>query len=612
MKTSQERRPDVIPAAEAGTLPGLFRKRVERTPDLTAYRQFDADRGEWLSFTWKEASGLVGRWQRSLAALALAPGERVAVQLRNCLEWVCCEQAALALGLVVVPLYPNDNPGNVVYILGDSGSRVLLVGTLDQWQALAPLRERFPRLGQVLCLERAAGEPVAGELPFSYVEGWLEDVGEVPALHDAAPDELATIVYTSGTTGRPKGVMLSHRNILWNAEAQLKTVLTYHDDTFLSFLPLSHTFERTVGYCFPMMAGSCVAYARSLQQLKEDLLSIRPTVLISVPRVYEKAYAKIQAKLAAEGRLPQLLFQKAVAIGWARFLAGQGRGDPLGLVDRLAWRVLRPLVADKVLARLGGRIRIAISGAAPLQEQVARCFVGLGLTLLEGYGLTEAAPTVAGNRIEESVPGSAGIPLPGMETRIADNGELLVRSPSVMLGYWKRPEETRKAVDEEGWLHTGDIAEMREGRIYIRGRIKDILVMSTGEKVAAGDLERTITGDPLFEQVLVVGEGKPFVTALLVLEPQAWKELAERLSLDPENAQSLRAERAEQAVIERIAGLLHDLPAHAQVHGVRLLPAPWSVDNGLLTPTMKVKRCEVEQHFAGEIRELYAGHVMAA
>ena len=185
MKTSPERRPDVIPAAEAGTLPGLFRKRVERTPDLTAYRQFDASRGEWLSFTWKDASTLVGRWQRSLTALGLAPGERVAVQLRNCLEWVCYEQAALALGLVVVPLYPNDNPGSAAYILGDSGSRVLLVGTLAQCQALAPLRERFPQLRQLLCLDRASRGPVAGELPFSYVDDWLEGGGEVSAAHEA-------------------------------------------------------------------------------------------------------------------------------------------------------------------------------------------------------------------------------------------------------------------------------------------------------------------------------------------------------------------------------------------------------------------------------------------
>jgi len=608
MRTSRERQLDVIVAAEADTLPGLFHARMARTPDLVAYRQFDAAKGEWISFTWRQAFELVERWTRSLAAQGLAPGERVAVHLRNCLYWVCYEQAALALGLVVVPLYPNDNPGNLAYILKDSGSRVLLIETLARWRTLVPLRKRFPALTQVLCLESASCAPPDEGPSVSSVADWLERGKEEPVRYTADPNELATIVYTSGTTGRPKGVMLSHRNILWNAAAQLKTVPTYHDDIFLSFLPLSHAFERTVGYYFPMLAGSCVAYARSLQTLKDDLLAVRPTVLISVPRVYEKAYVRIQAKLAEEGRLAQVLFRKGVAIGWVRFQNEQGRGDRPGFGDWLVWRLLRPLVAGKVLARLGGRLRVAISGAAPLPHEVARCFLGLGLTLVEGYGLTEAAPTVAGNRVEDNVPGSAGLPIPGVETRVAASGELLVRSPGVMLGYWNRPEDTRQAIEKNGWLHTGDIAEMRENRIYIRGRIKDILVMSSGEKVAAGDLEHTITGDPLFDQALVVAEGKPFVAALLVLEPRAWKALARDLLLDPEDAEALRSRLAKRAVIKRVAELLREFPAHAQVRRVWLQLVPWTVDNALLTPTMKVKRREVERRFAQEIAELYAGH----
>ncbi|WP_295401570.1 long-chain fatty acid--CoA ligase [uncultured Thiocystis sp.] len=608
MKTRTDRRSDVIPAAEAGTLPELFRLRVRRTPELVAYRQFDAAQAQWIDVTWKEMSERVGQWRRSLATLRLAPGERVAVQLRNGLDWVGYEQASLALGLVVVPLYPDDNPGNLAYILQDSDSRVLLVETLAQWQALAPLRARFPALTQVLCLEPSDAPPPAEDLAFGSVADFLRrETGESPE-HRAAPEDLATIVYTSGTTGRPKGVMLSHDSILWNAEAQLKMVLTDRADTFLSFLPLSHTFERTVGYYFPMMAGSCVAYARSLQDLREDLLTIRPTVLISVPRIYERAYARIQAKLAEEGRLAQWLFRQAVDLGWARFLAEQGRGDPPGRLDRLRWRLLRPLVADKVLARLGGRLRIAISGAAPLRAEVARCFVGLGLNLLEGYGLTESAPTIAGNLVEDNVPGSAGVPIPGMEIRIADNGELLARSPSVMLGYWKRPDETRTAIEPDGWLHTGDLAEMRDGHLFIRGRLKDILVLSTGEKVPAGDLERTILEDPWFEQALVVGEGRPFITALLVLERQAWSALAASVSLEADDEGSLGDERVKAAVIARLAGLLRECPAHEQIRGVHLLLTAWTLDNGLLTPTLKVKREDVERRSAEAIRMLYLDH----
>ncbi|NEV60787.1 AMP-dependent synthetase/ligase [Thiorhodococcus minor] len=612
MKTQPERKPDLIQVATAGTLPGLFRERVARTPELTAYRQLDEPSGQWRSLTWRQMAERVGRWQRALAGLGLAPGARVAAQLRNCIDWVCYEQAALALGLVVVPLYPNDSPGNAAYILGDSGSLVLLVGTLNQWRALSSWRSTFPELRQVVCLEDASGKDAGFEAPPAFVcaADWLDREGPVPAGHDADPNDLATLVYTSGTTGRPKGVMLSHRNILWNAASQLETVRTYHDDTLLSFLPLSHAFERTVGYYFPMMAGSSVAYARSLQTLADDLMTIRPTALISVPRVYEKAYARIQAKLAQEGPIARALFRTAVDIGWRRFLAQQGRGDPIGFSDRMLWRLLRPLVADKVLARVGGRLRIAISGAAPLSEPVARCFVGLGLTLLEGYGLTEAAPTIAGNRIEDNVPGSAGLPIPGAEVRLGASGELLARTPGVMLGYWGRPEDTARAIDADGWLHTGDVAEIRQGRIYIRGRIKDILVMSSGEKIAAGDLEQTISADPLFEQALVVGEGKPFVTALLVLEPEAWKAFAQLLSLDPRQPRSLQTQVAKRAVIRRLAELLRDFPAHAQIRRVQLLSTPWTIDDGLLTPTMKVKREEVLRRYKTEIDALYAGHTI--
>jgi long-chain acyl-CoA synthetase len=610
MNKLRDHTPDLIPAATAGTLPGLFRERVARTPNLTAYQKFDETTGEWSSLTWSQVSARVGQWQRALASLALAPGARVALQLRNGIDWVCYEQAALALGLVVVPLYPNDNPGNLAYILADSGSQLLLVGNLNQWRNLSTWRTTFPELRQVICLDHTGLVDERFEAPPAVVGAadWLSRASAVPAAHDAHPNDLATLVYTSGTTGRPKGVMLSHRNILWNAESQLETVPTYHDDTLLSFLPLSHAFERTVGYYLPMMAGSCVAYARSLQTLAEDLLIVRPTALISVPRVYERAYARIQAKLAHEGWLAQTLFRTAIAIGWRRFLAGQGRGAKSGFTDRVLWRLLRPLVADKVMARLGGRLRLAISGAAPLSEPVARCFVGLGLNLLEGYGLTEASPTIAGNRPEDNVPGSAGLPIPGAEVRLAANGELLAHSPGVMLGYWRRPEDTRQAIDPNGWLHTGDIAEISQGRVYIRGRIKDILVMTSGEKIAAGDLEQTITADPLFDQALVVGEGRPFVTALLVLEPGAWKSLAKELALDPTDASTLEARHVKRVVIKRLAHLLRGFPAHAQVRRVRLLLAPWTVDNGLLTPTLKVKREEVSKRYEQEIDALYARH----
>lgn len=599
---------DVIDLDEVGSLPGLFRQRVARTLDAIAYRQYDADDGEWKDYTWKQMARLVVHWQRALANEELAVGDRVAILLPNSVEWVCFDQAALALGLVVVPLYTTDTPDNIAYILADAGARLLLVSTPTQWQPLATSRTSFPELQRVLCLSAVdPSDPLLRSVP-ALTE---EPAGET-VRHVADPDELATIVYTSGTTGRPKGVMLSHRNILWNTHAVLEATPAYREDVFLSFLPLSHAFERTVGYYLPMMAGSCVAYARSIQTLAEDLVTIRPTILVSVPRIYERVYAKIQNKLVDKGGLAQALFRQAMALGWRRFEAKQGRRAAPTLGQRLLWPLLRHLVAEKIMARLGGRIRIAVSGGAPLTETIARFFIGLGLPLLQGYGLTEAAPVVSGNRIDDNLPSCVGPLLAGVEISRGANNELLLRSPGVMLGYWQRPEATREAIDENGWLHTGDVAELVNGHICIRGRIKEIIVMSTGEKTSPADLELAISLDPLFEQAMVVGEGRPYLSALLVLNPDAWQQFAAQLTLRADDPASLQNNVLHKAVLARLAERwLHGFPHHAQVHAVCLTLEPWTIENGLITPTMKLKRTRIEERFVNEIEGMYAGHASA-
>lgn len=599
---------DIIDLDDAGSLSGLFQQRVARTPDAIAYRQYNTGDGEWKDYTWKQMAGLVVHWQRALANEELAVGDRVAILLPNSVEWVCFDQAALALGLVVVPLYTTDTPNNIAYILADAGVRLLLVSTPTQWQPLATSRTRFPELQRVLCLSDAdPSDPLLRSVPALTEESAGETVG-----HAADPDELATIVYTSGTTGRPKGVMLSHSNILWNTHAVLEATPAYREDVFLSFLPLSHAFERTVGYYLPMMAGSCVAYARSIQALAEDLVTIRPTILVSVPRIYERVYAKIQNKLVDKGGLAQALFRQAIALGWRRFEAEQGRGPALTFGQRLLWPLLRHLVAEKIMARLGGRIRIAVSGGAPLTETIARFFIGLGLPLLQGYGLTEAAPVVSGNRLDDNLPACVGPLLAGVEISWGGNNELLLRSPGVMLGYWQRPEATREAIDENGWLHTGDVAELVNGHICIRGRIKEIIVMSTGEKTSPADMELAISLDPLFEQAMVVGEGRPYLGALLVLNPDVWQQFAAQLALHDDDPASLQNNVLHEAVLARLAErCLHGFPHHAQVHAVCLTLEPWTIENGLITPTMKLKRTRIEERFVNEIEGMYAGHASA-
>ena len=587
----------LIGAAEARTVPGLFLRRCERTPDAEAYRQREPER--WRSYTWRDMKGEVGRWQRALAREPLARGDRVAVLARSGVDWVAFDIAAQALGLVVVPLYTTDNPGNIAHILGDSGTRLLFTDTLARWRALAPLAREFPSLERLVCLEANGPPEGVGGIGISVAREWLPTEAADPEDRAGASEALATIVYTSGTMGPPKGVMLSHANLLANAQAVLDAVAGYREDVYLSFLPLSHAFERTVGYYVPMMAGSTVAYARSVQHLAEDLAAVRPTVLVSVPRIYERAYARIAADLARR-RVARALFDATVAIGWDRF-EGRHRGP----AATLAWPFLRRLVAKRILDHFGGRVRIAVSGGAPLAPSLARVFIGLGLPLLQGYGLTEAAPVVTGNRLEDNVADSVGRPLPGVELRLGEGDELLVRGPNVMLGYWRRPDATRAAIDAEGWLHTGDRARIEGGRVYIVGRLKEILVLSTAEKVAPADLELAITEDPHFGQAMVVGEGKPYLAALVVLNGESWPGFARAAGVDPRDPGALAAPAVLSAALARIERQLARFPSYARVRRVWLTLEAWTIENGLITPTLKLKRTELAQRFAAEIARLH-------
>jgi long-chain acyl-CoA synthetase len=596
---------DFITSTEAGNLAGLLRCRAARTPDDIAYRQYDTTADAWQPYTWSQIEQEVGPWRAALGNAGLKRGDRVALMLRNSVEWVLFEQAALSLGLVVVPVYSQDNPGNAAFILGNSNSRLLLVGKSEQWQELAQHRAQFPDLETVVALDCAPENE--SELNVHHAQDWLRERSMVEPL-DIAPDDLASIVYTSGTTGRPKGVMLSHRNILSNAEAISGAVHAYREDVFLSFLPLSHMLERTAGYYYPILAGSEVVFARSIKTLGEDLKTIRPTVLISVPRMFERAYARIEETLAHKGPLAQRLFTLAKDIGWKRFEWSQGRGRPPSLGQRFLWPILHMLMVKKILDQLGGRLRMTISGGGRLDDRIARCFLGFGIPILQGYGLTEASPVVSGNLLEDNVPDSVGPPLPGVQVRLGEDNELLVGGPGVMIGYWQRPDATAETFDAEGWLRTGDIAEIIDGKIFIRGRIKDILVTSTGEKIPRVDLEVAIGRDSLFEQIVVIGEGKPYLAALIVLQGEAWPRFAAELSLDSNDPASLTSKEVNAAVLQRIEAQLHEFPAYARVRAVYLTLEPWTIDNGLMTSTQKLRRAQIMERYEEAIETLYAGH----
>ncbi len=589
-----------------GTLCGLFRARVAATPDQVAYRQFDEARDAWVSFTWAQVAAEVARWQAALVKEGLVPGDRVAVMLKNSVEWVIFDQAALALGLVTVPLYLDDRPESAAYILNHSGARLLLVEGRFQHKKLAEIAGSANTLQHIVSLVAPENGLVNWSTRFVVAADWLEAAADtpVPERHLAA-DLLASIVYTSGTTGRPKGVMLTHENLLWNAFYASQCADFEPHEVFLSFLPMSHTLERTGGYYLPMLIGAEVVYARSIAQLAQDLQATRPTILISVPRIYERVYSRIQDSLEKKGRLATLVFRLAVRVGWRRFERSQGRArwSP----ELLLWPWLDKRVARNVTEKLGGRLRLAISGGAALSPEIARTFVGLGVPIIQGYGLTETSPVVCVNRPESNIPSSIGPPLLGIEVKIGDNDELLTRSRCVMRGYWQDEAATRAMIDSEGWLHSGDQATVDAwGHYHITGRIKDIIVLSNGEKVPPTDMESAILLDPLFEQVMVVGEGRPYLAALTVLNEAHWQEFAAHLHVDSGHHGALRDPRVLKALTQRVAHHLRHFPGYAQIRRLHPELKPWTVDDGLLTPTLKVKRSQVHERYRAAVEAMYA------
>lgn len=596
----ETKKTDIIKPEKAITLGGAYRERVKRTPDHTAYRFFDTHRQDWKDITWAQSGATVARFQAALAKEAIKPGDRVAIMLRNGPEWVHFEQAAIGMGLIVVPLYTNDRTENIAYVLQDAGIKILLIEGQDQLNALNEIAAQMDGLIRIISINPCA--PSTGFKRLLTLHEWTADLPEdIDAgnlqANDTDADSLATIVYTSGTTGRPKGVMLSHTNILFNAYAATQMVRLYTGDLYLSFLPLSHMLERTVGYYVPMLTAGTVAFARSVQDLGEDLITQSPTILISVPRIYERVYNKIHTQLETKSPLAQKLFAKAVSVGWDRF---EGRGS-------LLWPILNALVAKKIMAKLGGRLRLAICGGAPLSSVVAKTFIGLGLNVVQGYGLTETSPIISANRVENNDPASVGEALPGVEVRIGKNDELLTRSPSVMMGYWNNKKATDDIITSDGWLRTGDKVRIENNRIHITGRIKDILILSNGEKIPPSDMELAITIDPLFEQVMVIGEGRPYLSALTVLEAEHQKALTEQLGLNGSD-NALASEAMCDAVLKHIAKQIESFPGYAKIRQVSVCTEPWTVENGLITPTLKLKRQRIMEQYQGQVENLYAGH----
>lgn len=591
------------------TLPQLLVNSVERYGEREALRQFDKETKSWHSLSYAQLMARVMEWRRAYAAMNLERGTRIGILMPNSIDHACADQAALANGLVPVPLHAIDTPGASAFILSDSRAQVLVTNKLTRWKQIQAAGGDLQDLTAVIITEDEVDDETGMVRGLSE---WLAAGAHVVELPEGPKeDDLAGIVYTSGTTGRPKGVMLTHGNIVSNVKATLECVFPQVGDIFLSFLPLSHTFERTAGYYLALATGCTIAYNRSVLLLADDLKTIRPTVIISVPRVYERIFARVQDKLKKSRPAARYLFDWAVEIGWRDFC--RRNHLPVEHTGR-AWLdgLMRPLVrkvSSTLLDQFGGRLRIAISGGAALSSKVARTFCGLGLPIIQGYGMTEASPIIAGNNRTLNQPNTVGKPFNNVEVRLGEGDEIQIKGPSITRGYWNRPDGTADAFTEDGWFRTGDVGGFNElGLLSIKGRIKEIIVTSTGEKVPPADLEAAIETDPLFSQCYVIGENRPYLSLITVVNPDEWASFAKSCGVDPADPASLDNPSVKTSALKRAKTAAGEFPHYALPRAVVLTQEPWTIENGLITPTLKLKRGPLSKKFANVIAQLYATH----
>jgi long-chain acyl-CoA synthetase len=561
----------------------------------------------WQPVSHAEVLANVRELGAALRSWGLARGDRVGILAENRPEWAWTDYAALCTGMHTVPLYPTLPASQIAFILRHSGCRILFVSTAEQLEKALQARPELPELERIVVFDDVpADDATVTVLRDALAHGrslqWSDADFRVEARR-ARPAEVATLIYTSGTTGEPKGVMLTHRNLHSNVVAATRHVLqSGEDDTALSFLPLSHVFQRMVDYLI-FANGTTIAYVASVDLVGQALEEVRPTIAVAVPRVYEKLYARILAATGIKRRL--VLWARQVALDWAEVVLG---GGAPGAGLRVQHAIADRLVFAKLRAKLGGRLRFFVSGGAPLPVQVGMFFYGAGVLILEGYGLTETSPVTNVNSTTAMRMGTVGRPIPGTEVMIADDGEILVRGPQIMQGYYRNDEATREVIDDDGWFHTGDIGSIdADGYLRITDRKKELLVTAGGKNVAPQPIQNAAKLSRFVSEALLIGDGRPYLVLLVVpnfdsLEPWArhkqltWSDRAE-LAAHPQVRDKLEREMA-----ERLDGFArYELPKK-----VLPLPREFSLDRGEITPTLKVKRRVVEKVYAAEIEALYA------
>lgn len=622
---------------EFDTIPQLFRRLCDRYrgQDRTVLRH--KVRGEgWHDITWEGLEDRVHALAGYLHQQGVRKGDRVALLSENRPEWAVSDLGLQLIGAANVSIYTSLPPSKVGYILRDAGAKVCIVSVPVQRKKVEEIAANCPQLETIIVLSEVPSEP---PVPMTHWDDALDAGRDYWAAHEddlvevaegITPDDTSALIYTSGTTGEPKGVVLTNRNFCSNVKAAFQRVPFGEDDHHLSFLPLSHAFERTAGHTAVLAAGATISYAESIEAVSQNLQEVQPTLMISVPRMFEKVYNRV-TKQASEGSVVQeKVFEWAVRVGERYAEAKQSSGPGPGVLLRAQKALAHRLVFSKLHEKLGGHLRFAVSGGAALPEDIGTFFQAAGITIIEGYGLTETAPVLTINPMDAPRYGTVGHILPGVTVAIqpldgeelagtvsgndyptsltTPEGEILVKGPNVMRKYWGRPEETRAAFDKDGWYHSGDVGRFVDGYLKITDRIKHMVVTEGGKNVYPGPIEESFKTKGWINQIVVIGEGRPFLAALVVPEFESL-----RMRVRNEGIDESRYDAAELLELDAVQTLFQDLfteynrdaAAHEKIRNFRLLNAPFTVDEGTLTPTLKLRRGVIEEHYGDRIEAMY-------
>jgi long-chain acyl-CoA synthetase len=589
------------------TLVDLFRNLEGlNKPDLHLYKKG----GSWLPISSNDFVARVKWLSCGLETLGVKPGDRIALLCENRPEWSVIDFACQCYGAALVPIFPTMVASQADYLLNDSGTAVAFASTQDQAQKVLDARSNCPGLKHVVVID---------EVPFGGIRSYekvLQDgkaaYEKNPAAFDQradarTPDDLATLIYTSGTTGEPKGAMLTQDNFISNTLAGCSILPFDSNNVALSFLPLSHVFERLIEYCY-YHRGVTIAFAESLEKLKEDFLEVNPTMFGAVPRVYEKVYSRIQEKVAAGSPLKQKLFAAALEVG-KEVLALRAKKKTPGAVLAAKHFLFERLVYSKIREAMGNRFRFAISGGAPLSKELAEFFWAFGVEIYEGYGLTETSPVIAVACPSAWRLGTVGKILPGVEARIADDGEILTRGPHVMKGYYRKPEATKEAIDPDGWFHTGDIGLIDEdGFLKITDRKKEIIVNSNGKNIAPAPIENALKNEVFVSQAVVIGDRRKFLSCLMVPDPEKLVSWAAANGAEGEAPEELIGDPRVLAIFQDIIDRWNKGKPHEQmVRKFGLVASEFTIEGGELTPKLSVKRRVIDTKYRAQIDAMYSG-----